>query len=494
MTVFISFSSMDRKIAEKIYDRLKADGVDSWISTRNIPAGADYQTCIVDAIDLAKVVVLVFSSRANASPEIAKELSLASRKVLIPVRIEDVVPQGSFQYQLSNRQFVDLFDDFDVKLDELVERIKSVIDGGAGAGAAPARRARKSSRSMALGSAAVATCLAIGGAAFWSSKSPVGGAPVVSEVPAMPGRAPKPETATTPPLPSVVVALEATRITPMPQPATAGATAAPDAASATQGGISPKFKIVLTLLGKSSNSDRLTAIQLAEAQLPEQISAADAVELLTGTNNYRTAAIGLIARHLVTLGGKDAAMVLGDTSNSDRLASIEHLVRANRIRADLQPAEVTAILERTSNYRRAGIQALSMLVRTNLNGTEMGLMLSGMSNSDRLAGIENLVGKNRLQKNLSPDDAGRILEGTNNYRASAITVLAPYITDKLGGAALATVLGSTSNSDRLTGITSLVNAGRVSGKLQADDLELVLQSIGNYRTQTLKVISNSIAQ
>ncbi|MDQ2990317.1 MAG: toll/interleukin-1 receptor domain-containing protein, partial [Pseudomonadota bacterium] len=132
MQVFISFSSADRKIAEKIYDRLKKGGIDCWICTQDIPPGADYQACIVEAITASEVVVLVFSSKANLSPEIAKELSLASKKILIPARIEDVVPQGSFQYQLSNRQFVDLFDDFDNKLDELVERIQSVLAGAGG--------------------------------------------------------------------------------------------------------------------------------------------------------------------------------------------------------------------------------------------------------------------------------------------------------------------------------------------------------------------------
>lgn len=128
--VFISFSSADKKIAEKIYDRLKRNGIDCWICTKDIPPGADFQSCIVDAINNAQVVVLVFSSQANASAEIAKELSLASKKIVIPARIEDVLPQGSFQYQLSNRQFVDLFEDFDNKLEFISTQIKSVIAGG----------------------------------------------------------------------------------------------------------------------------------------------------------------------------------------------------------------------------------------------------------------------------------------------------------------------------------------------------------------------------
>lgn len=129
MKVFISFANSDKKIAELIYNRLKIKSIDSWISSKDIPPGGDYQACIVEAIAESQLIVLVFSSDANKSTEIAKELSLASKKIVIPVRIEDVVPQGSLMYQLSNRQFVDLFEDFDNKLEDLSIRIKSIIEG-----------------------------------------------------------------------------------------------------------------------------------------------------------------------------------------------------------------------------------------------------------------------------------------------------------------------------------------------------------------------------
>ena len=65
--VFISFSSKDKKFAEKIYDRLVKHGISCWMSSRNIPPGGDYQGCIVDAINQAEIVVLVFSAQANSA-------------------------------------------------------------------------------------------------------------------------------------------------------------------------------------------------------------------------------------------------------------------------------------------------------------------------------------------------------------------------------------------------------------------------------------------
>ena len=127
--VFISYSSKDKKFAEKIYSFLNKKGISCWISSKDIPAGADYQVCVVEAINTAQIVLLIFSANANSSNEIAKELSLASKKILIPTRIEDVIPEGAFQYQLSNRQFIDLFEDFDNRLQELAERIQSALEG-----------------------------------------------------------------------------------------------------------------------------------------------------------------------------------------------------------------------------------------------------------------------------------------------------------------------------------------------------------------------------
>lgn len=127
--VFISYSSRDALLAERIHDRLERDGVGCWISSRDVPPGADFQGCIVNAIDAADLVLLVFSSEANHSNEIAKELSLASKKLLIPARIEDVLPEGAFRFQLTNRQFFDLFEDFDRRLDDLSKTVQAALAG-----------------------------------------------------------------------------------------------------------------------------------------------------------------------------------------------------------------------------------------------------------------------------------------------------------------------------------------------------------------------------
>ncbi len=68
--VFITHSSRDYKQSRAIVDVLEKNGIGCWISERDIGAGDNYADAIVDAIDGAKDMVLVFSANANSSVEI----------------------------------------------------------------------------------------------------------------------------------------------------------------------------------------------------------------------------------------------------------------------------------------------------------------------------------------------------------------------------------------------------------------------------------------
>lgn len=127
--VFVSFKSEDKEIAEKICDDLGAKNVSCWISSRGIRGGQNYQEEIVKALLGSSVMVLVFSSAADKSDEIAKELSLASKykKFVIPVRIEDFKPGIKYEYEMATRQYIDLFDNWEKKIDQLSTDIKSMM-------------------------------------------------------------------------------------------------------------------------------------------------------------------------------------------------------------------------------------------------------------------------------------------------------------------------------------------------------------------------------
>ncbi len=130
--VFISFSSKDRAVSEKICDALESRGHRCWISTRSIRPGENFQESIVAAIRAARVMVLVFTRHANESSEIKKELALASQGGLavIPVRMEDILPNDAFAYEFATRQWLDLSSDWDRHIEVLAAEIERHVSPG----------------------------------------------------------------------------------------------------------------------------------------------------------------------------------------------------------------------------------------------------------------------------------------------------------------------------------------------------------------------------
>src|SRR3954464_9497649 len=143
--IFLSFASNDRKPAETICKAVEQRGFSCWIATRNIAPGENFQEAITRAIRTAKVMILVFSAHANNSIEVKKEIALASRYnvIVVPVRVEDVVPNDALTYELAVRQWIDLFDDWEDGIERLVVHLSTMVHPEAPAASrAPASEAR----------------------------------------------------------------------------------------------------------------------------------------------------------------------------------------------------------------------------------------------------------------------------------------------------------------------------------------------------------------
>ncbi len=185
--IFISYSSKDQEIAETIYQALEARGYKCWIACRDVHPGENFQEAIVQALRSAQVMLLVFTSNANNSDEIKKELVLAGRHrvTVVPVRVEDVVPNDAFTYEFATRQWVDLFKDWEREIEQLATQLGHVLQAvklpeGAAAMATPVpprRAVRRSSSNQFLiaGTALVAVVLFAGVVVYlkpWSITSP----------------------------------------------------------------------------------------------------------------------------------------------------------------------------------------------------------------------------------------------------------------------------------------------------------------------------------
>src|SRR5688500_16162094 len=107
--VFISYCSEDKPIADAVCATLEAQGVRCWIAPRDILPGMDWGEAIVDAIAGSRIMVLVFSSNANASPQVRREVERAAHRdvAIVPFRIEASQPSKSLEYFISTPHWLD---------------------------------------------------------------------------------------------------------------------------------------------------------------------------------------------------------------------------------------------------------------------------------------------------------------------------------------------------------------------------------------------------
>jgi hypothetical protein len=128
--VFVSHSVKDKAVADSIVARLEADSVTCWIAPRDVVPGADWGESIIDAIESSRIMILIFSRNADASPQIKREVERAVNKsvYIIPFRVDDIPPTKSLEYFISTSQWMDAFSPpLERHLDNLTKTVKAVL-------------------------------------------------------------------------------------------------------------------------------------------------------------------------------------------------------------------------------------------------------------------------------------------------------------------------------------------------------------------------------
>jgi len=110
--VFVSYSSKDKVVADKIVASLENKKIRCWYAPRDIKPGADWGDTIAEAISKSKVFIIIFSSHSNRSQRVLDELNLAINKEvkILPFRIEKLDPSGAMFLHLSSRHWLDAYD------------------------------------------------------------------------------------------------------------------------------------------------------------------------------------------------------------------------------------------------------------------------------------------------------------------------------------------------------------------------------------------------
>lgn len=98
---------------------------------RDVLPGVGWAQSIIDAINGARVMVLVFSGNANGSPQIEREVERAVNKGLpvVPVRIEDVPPSEALEYFISAPHWLDAYTPpLEQHVDRLADAVKRLLE------------------------------------------------------------------------------------------------------------------------------------------------------------------------------------------------------------------------------------------------------------------------------------------------------------------------------------------------------------------------------
>ena len=128
--VFISHSAKDKATADAVCAMLESEGIRCWIAPRDVLASMEWGEAIIDAIEQCRIMVLVFTANANASPQIRREIERAVNHgvAILPLRMEDVLPVKSLEYFIGNVHWLDaLTPPLEAHLKNLAGTIKIVL-------------------------------------------------------------------------------------------------------------------------------------------------------------------------------------------------------------------------------------------------------------------------------------------------------------------------------------------------------------------------------
>src|SRR5258708_208066 len=109
--VFVSYSREDNEKVLALTAKLRAAGVPLWMDVRSIDGAAMWGEEIVNALDKAKVLLLMVSESAVHSHNVTKEVLLASERKghILPVDLEPTVIPPGLKYPLAGIHHIEYY-------------------------------------------------------------------------------------------------------------------------------------------------------------------------------------------------------------------------------------------------------------------------------------------------------------------------------------------------------------------------------------------------
>ena len=128
--VFISYSTKNADVANKVCNVLEKNGLECWIAPRNIASGKNYIDEISSAIKSAKIIVLIYSKDSQESKYVNNEINLAYsyQKKILSFNIDDSIPKDDMEYYLKVTQWLSAYPNPEDEFETLVKDAFELCD------------------------------------------------------------------------------------------------------------------------------------------------------------------------------------------------------------------------------------------------------------------------------------------------------------------------------------------------------------------------------
>jgi hypothetical protein len=119
--VFISHSSRDKWIAERMAEKIEAAGADYWLDTRDLPGGGNIRAEISKGVSDCQEVIILFSPSSKDSQWVGYEIGAADskRRYLTPILNNVQYNEVTLMHGIKAIEL----NDFDQYLGELRKRV-----------------------------------------------------------------------------------------------------------------------------------------------------------------------------------------------------------------------------------------------------------------------------------------------------------------------------------------------------------------------------------
>jgi hypothetical protein len=132
--VFLSHATEDADSASRVCEILEADGVGCWLGSRDARTRKDKAAANLQAIRTSDLVLLLFSSSANSSPTVLRDIerAISYERPVLSLHLDDALPNASLEYYLNLWQWLDASGGVEDKREDIRASVREQLAGTSG--------------------------------------------------------------------------------------------------------------------------------------------------------------------------------------------------------------------------------------------------------------------------------------------------------------------------------------------------------------------------